>query len=210
MRLLAFAALVAVSACADLGDQFASALSDRGAARDGTNQGIRTLSMFSGDVRVRGPEGYCIDRQASRARTGFAVLAACARVSNAELLPTLDGLLTVQIGEAGSAVVSGQEEVLASLLEQDAGQALLSAGTAPVTVFGTESRDGLVLVRYSDPDAPEMQGTQATGWRAFLDLGNRSAVISLRAFETKPLAERDGEILIRTAASALAEANSDL
>ena len=163
--------------------------------------------MFDGAVRVRGPEGYCIDRQASRARTGFAVLAACARVSEAELLPTLDGLLTVQIGEANSAVVRGQEDTLATLLEKEAGQALLSAGEAEVTVYETEARDGLVLVRYNDPDAPRMRGTEATGWRVFLDLGDRSAVISLRAFEANPLDERDGEILIRTAAAALAEAN---
>ena len=204
-------ALLALTACADIGERVTAAvpaLSERGAARDGTNEGIRTLAMFNGTVKVRGPEGYCIDRQASRTRTGFAVLAACARVSEAEIVPSLDGLLTVQIGEDDSAVVTGNEATLARLLAEEAGRGLLSEGSGAVTVHETESQDGLVLVRYTDPEARAMEGTEGPSWRAFLDLGGRSAVLSLRAFSASPLSPREGEILIRAAATALAEANT--
>lgn len=211
MRRLAPVGLaLALVGCGDMGDRVTAALpllSERGAQRDGTAQGIRTLSLFDGAVRVRGPDGYCIDRQASRARTGFVVLAACARVSEAELLPSLDGLLTVQIGVAGSAVVAGNEATLARLLTEEAGRGLLAAGEGPVTVHEAEGEAGLVVVRYTDPGAAPMPGTEPTGWRAFLDLGDRSAVISLRDFILKPLSMQEGEILIRAAAAALSEAN---
>lgn len=207
---LPFCALSACSQLDALGDQVVAAvprLAGGGAERDGTNQGIRTLSLFDGSVRVRGPEGYCIDRQASRTRTGFAVLAACARVSEAELLPSLDGFLTVQIGDAGTAVVAGNEAVLAGLLEEREGAGLLSNGDGDVDVHQTLSEAGLVLVRYTDPDAPEMQGTVPSGWRAFLDLKDRSAVVSVRSFAQEPLSLGEGEALIRAAAAALKDAN---
>ncbi len=203
MRAIPVAALIAVAGCAGVGE----VVTGFGAARDGTARGIRTLSLFDGAVRVRGPEGYCVDRQASRTRTGFAVLAACARVSDAEILPSLDGLLTVQIGEEGSAVVAGNEEALARMLTEEAGRGLLSDGGGAVTVHQAESQEGLVLVRFTDPAARAMEGMEAPAWRAFLDLGGRSAVISLRAFEAVPLGAGEGEILIRAAAAELAEVN---
>ena len=53
-----------------------------------------------------------------------------------------------------------------------------------------------------------MEGTDPPGWRAFLDLGPRSAVISLRSFSANPLSPEAGDRLIRAAARALAEANA--
>ncbi len=202
---LAAVALLALIACDDVGLDFAT-------QSDGTTAGIRTLSMFSGTVRVRGPEGYCIDRRASRARTGFAVLAGCARVSDAQLLPTLDGLLTVQVGAPGSALVSGQEAVLAGLFSEAAGRRLLSEGGdgATVTVYGVDRRAGLVVVQFADAASLPIEGVQGAGWRAFIDLGDRLATVSLRGLADAPLSDDDGDLLIRSAAAALREANAGL
>lgn len=199
MRAMLIAALVAVTGCAGVGE----VVTGFGAPQPG----LRTMSMFDGAVRVRGPEGYCIDRQASRTGTGFVVMAACARVSGAATLPAQDGLLTVQIGEEGSALVAGNEEALMRMLAEGAGRGLLSDGGGPVTVHRAVGRPGLVLVRYTDPAAQAMAGTEAPGWRAFLDLRGRSAVISLRAFESAPLDAAGAESLIRAAAAELVAVN---
>ncbi len=218
MRAAALALLLAppvlVAGCAEMADRTRAALSllsdgSPAAAREATARGLRTMSLFDGAVRVRGPEGYCVDAGASSARTGFTVLAACARVSEAPLLPDLDGLLTVQIGEPGSAVVAGNEATLAALLAEEAGRAMLSdsGGATAVQVHETVSEAGLVVVRFADGGARAMEGTEGPGWRAFLDVAGRSAVISLRPFTAVPLTAARGEALIRAAAAALRAAN---
>ena len=200
---LAAASLLALAACDDASLNFAT-------KRDGTAAGIRTLSMFSGAVRVRGPEGYCIDRRASRARTGFAVLAGCARVSDAELLPSLDGFLTVQVGEPGSALVEGNEDMLAGLLREEAGRRLLSesGSGSEVTVYGVDRQTGLVVVQFADAAALPIRGVDGAGWRAFMDLGDRLAIVSLRGLADTPLSDDAGDLLIRAAAVALRDANA--
>lgn len=188
------AALAVVAGCDELG----GAMTALGADRDGTNRGIAALSLFDGAAIVRGPDGYCIDRQASRARTGFAVLAACARVSDAELLPTIDGLVTVQFSNADTAMVSGNESTLASLLEDRDDAEVEAVDTSP----------GLVVLRYADDQPSDMDGVGAPEWRAFLDIGTRSVTISVRPFDANPLTPQDGEILVRATANALRDANS--
>lgn len=179
---------------------------------DAANQrGIRTLSVLNGAVRLRSPEGYCIDRQASHIRKGFGVAAACARVSDVALLPSVDGMLTYQIGDADSAMITGQETALIDLLDSDVGKALLAdagdAGTVAVheTIL---AQPGLVLVRFTDDQAQPIDGTGAIAWRAFLDMNDRMVTISLRPFAGIELGSDQAKALIQLAANELIAANA--
>ncbi|WP_368185261.1 hypothetical protein [Aestuariibius sp. HNIBRBA575] len=178
-------------------------------ADDGTARGIQTLSLFDGDISLRGPDGYCIDRSASRTDTGFVVVAACARVSDAELLPSLDGFLTYQVGEPDTAIVNGSESSLADLMETEAGQALLAqSGLAEdVEIIETQFISERVFVRFTDTSAPDIEGMDASMWRAFLDVNNRLVTINLRPITGTDMSSWQGKSLIQSAADVLSDAN---
>ena len=173
-------------------------------------RGIRTLAVLDGAVSVRGPDGYCIDQQSSRAGSGFAVLAGCALVSDATVMPTHEALITVQIGSAGSATVTGAEAELAALLRTAQGAALLSdsSDAGSVQVDRVDRADGVVVVRLSDAAPAQVQGLERREWRAFLDIRGRLTTISLRGFERAPLPAEQGLRLLSQAIGALRAANA--
>lgn len=174
------------------------------------NRGIRTLSVLDGAVSVRGPEGYCVDQQSSRAGSGFAVLAGCAVVSDATMMPTVEGLITVQIGAASSASVTGAEPEMAALLRTTLGAQLLSAASNPasVQVARVDRADGVVVVRFSDATPAATPGLEPSEWRAFLDIRGRLTTISLRGFVRAPIPSEQGLRLLSQAIGALRAANA--
>ncbi len=174
------------------------------------NRGIRTLSVLDGAVSVRGPEGYCVDQQSSRAGSGFAVLAGCAVVSDATMMPTVEGLITVQIGAASSASVTGAEPEMAALLRTTLGAQLLSAASNPasVQVARVDRADGVVVVRFSDATPAATPGLEPSEWRAFLDIKGRLTTISLRGFVRAPIPSEQGLRLLSQAIGALRAANA--
>lgn len=173
-------------------------------------RGIRTLSVLDGAVSVRGPEGFCVDQQSSRAEAGFAVLAGCALVSDATVMPSHEGLITVQIGGSDSAGVAGAESELAGLLRTAQGAALLSASGDPATVQvrRVDRADGVVVVRFSDAAPAATPGLERLEWRAFLDIKGRLTTISLRGFDRAPLPAEQGLRLLSQAIGALRAANA--
>lgn len=174
------------------------------------NRGIRTLSVLDGAASVRGPEGYCVDQQSSRAGSGFAVLAGCAVVSDATMMPTVEGLITVQIGAASSASVTGAEPEMAALLRTTLGAQLLSAASNPasVQVARVDRADGVVVVRFSDATPAATPGLEPSEWRAFLDIRGRLTTISLRGFVRAPIPSEQGLRLLSQAIGALRAANA--
>lgn len=173
------------------------------------SRGIRTLSVLDGAVSVRGPEGFCVDQQSSRAASGFAVLAGCAVVSDAAMMPALEALITMQIGAASSATVTGAEADLAALLRTAQGAELLSAASDPasVQVVRVDRADGVVVVRFSDAAPAPIAGLEPLEWRAFLDIKGRLTTISLRGFARAPIPADQGLRLLSQAIGALRAAN---
>ena len=152
---------------------------------------VTALSLMGGAVTVQGPEGYCIDRAASRTATGLAVLSPCAVMAGGPQTAAadIDGFVTVQIGAAGSAAVEGAERPLADLLMAAPGAALLStSGEADgVRVVQVDRGDGLVAVRFTDAAPPPVPGLGPEEWRAFLDLRGRLVTVGVRGSVRAPL-----------------------
>lgn len=199
--LTAFIALAWLAGCAD-GLQFP------GSGRDMTGDGIRTLSMLGGDVRVRGPEGYCVDQSSSSASRGFAILAGCAVLSDrAAVMPDRAGLLTVQFGDPGSALVTEGAAGLADYLRDDAGRALLASGDAGVDIGEVHVNDNLVLVRFEDKGGAPVPGTTPAIWRGFTDVGDRLVTVSALSYSRAPLGRDAGRTLLELTFNALGEVN---
>ena len=197
--------------CAEVGDRVANGLANIGGPTDATNEGIRTLGLLGGDVRVRGPEGYCVDQAASDARRGFAVLAGCALLSDeAVVMPRLDGLITVQFGDENTASVAGNEEPFSAFLMSDAGRRVLSANgdAASLSDVAVVSDRSGVLVRFSDASGPVFAGTSGEQWRGFMDVNGRLATVSVLKFDRNELSRSEAERLLILAMSEIAEANS--
>lgn len=172
--------------------------------------GVERLVILQGAVTVEGPEGYCVDTGLSRPGRGFAALANCAIISDIALAPGIDGFITVQVGEAGTAGVTGAETTLAALLQSPDGAALLAGDNDPATIVmdTVESSAGLVIVHFTDTGAPLSPGLEQLEWRAFLDLGDRLTTIGVRGFARDPLSRADGLRLLNRAVFSLRAANS--
>nr|WP_252734585.1 hypothetical protein [Octadecabacter sp. B2R22] len=197
--------------CDDVSGTVTDGLARLGAPRDATAEGIRTLSLLQGDVLVRGPEGYCVDQAASNARQGFAVMAGCALMSqDAAIMPSLDGLITVQVGAAETSSVGGNEEAFAAFLKTDAGRGLLAADNdiASVGEITTIADDGAVLARFEDASGPTFQGTTGPQWRGFLDVKGRLVTITVLSFERNALSRGEGERLLGATLAEFVEVNT--
>jgi len=189
-------------------EQITGGLSDRTTL---TSQGIRTLSLLGGDVRVRGPEGYCVDQAASDARSGFAVIAGCVLLTdNVDLAPVLDGLITVQFGGEETASVTEGEEAFASFLESDVGRNFLatSGDAADLVDMVSQVEGTAVLVRFEDTSLPDFAGTDGAQWRGFFDVKGRLTTVSVLSFERAPLTQSQAEQLLIATMNELIAVNS--
>lgn len=192
-------------------DAVADRVARIGSGPDATGEGIRTLSLLGGDVRVRGPQGYCVDQGASNARRGFAVLAGCALLSeDAAVMPALDGLITVQFGDEGTASVTDNEEAFAAFLKSDTGRALLAGDgdMANVPQVATIADRAGVLARFEDTSGPALAGTSGPQWRGFLDVRGRLVTVSVLSFDRAALSRGEGERLLIVAMAEVAEVNA--
>lgn len=192
-------ALAALAGCDDL----AAGLGGGG------GEPVRAMQLVGGEVILQAPDGYCIDTRSSRARAGFAVMAGCALISDEAVMPFRDGLLTVQLGDPGTAAVAGSEQALRDLLQSAAGVSLLSPSGDPaaISVDALLSRPNLVSVHFTDAAPPPFEGLEQVEWRAFFDLGDRMATVTVRGFERAPLTENAGLSLLEQAVRALTLAN---
>jgi len=169
---------------------------------------VQQAALLGGAVDVAGPEGYCVDLADSRLSRGFALLAACETLGLDDIpTPLSAGIITVQAGRSGTAAVAGSEPVLASLLESEAGAALLSDAEGGVTVLGTSTADNKVIVQFEDSDGAPIAGTQDAAWRAFVDIDGRLVTISARGLAAQPLGSNAGEQLLEAAVAAMLTAN---
>jgi len=205
------ACLFAMSGCADITTGLVDRLTDIGAEPDATSEGIRTLAVLDSSVRVRGPEGYCIDQAASDAQSGFAVMAGCALLSDeAVVMPQPDGLILVQFGDPDTASVGGKEDAFAAFLASDQGRSLLAANgdVASVAEVSTTADRDAVLARFEDTSGLGFAGTSGAQWRGFLDVQGRLTTVSVLSFNRNPLGASAGERLLIVAMAELAEINT--
>lgn len=120
--------------------------------------------LVGGDVIVRGPEGYCVDRS-SRVENDFIVLGDCnvLRKADTGLAPYERGLLTVSVGPATANPPS------------------LSDLSEAFEAYGEPKRRGrAVRVLVSEGGDRLVPGADDVYWRAVTVVNNR--VVSLAAF----------------------------
>lgn len=202
-RLALALAVLALAGCEPSGGGFAFLSGPSASA-------VTQVELLDGEVMVATPSGYCIDRNATRANSGFAAEASCALVARGGAAPRYDGLITVQVGAANSALVTGEEPALRNFLKSDEGKQLL-AGDGPVkgiSVGKTGIWGHVVEVYLNSAPQGGFDGFQPVEWRAFFDLKDRLVTIRLRGYARAPMSYEQGQALLRAAIDAMIQANS--
>lgn len=159
----------------------------------------QSLALLDGSVMVIGPDGFCVDPRSSDARTGFAAIAACASFDRSSEIPNDLAFITLQVGQSGSALASDLTDLRSVLEDSDA------LGGISDAAFSTDTDLNAVIVTYRS--APPSDGAQA---RAFFDLSDRSATLTVTQLEQAPLSLSDARALLVEALQRLRSANATL
>ncbi|MCO4847406.1 MAG: dihydroxy-acid dehydratase [Yoonia sp.] len=173
---------------------------------------VAQLAMFGGAVTAVGPTGYCADPAASRPNRGFAIFAPCVTLGANNVAAAVSAIITVQVGESGSAIVHSDPAGFAAVLGGASGPTILARGgdAKTVTVNTVIRDDARVSVYFTDNAAVVIDGAQNAEWRSFVDLGDRLVTVSVRGFDAAPLLAQNGEALLDQSINALIAANSPM
>ncbi|GEM_PF-809487 len=144
----------------------------------------RAAMVADGEVRIRGPKGFCIVPDAIRQSPGgdFLLLASCAAISGSPRHPhpELPALITVTV--SGTPLTDElSSAALHAFFASKAGRAALSrSGRAEdVRILGMEDRDGMFIIHLRDDGNSSLPGTKGEYWRAMFDLRQRIVTVSV-------------------------------
>lgn len=167
-------------------------------------------------VVITGPEGYCVDPTATRNSddTGFVLMGNCAAIANSRRVvqPATPAVLTAAISESseGGRLADSMAD-LDAFFRSEEGLRLISRAGDPstVNVLETQVEGEVFLVHASDTSAGAIEGVQPDYWRAYLDIGNRLATLSVIALEDRALSRDESLDTLRGFVIAVQQANAE-
>jgi hypothetical protein len=176
---------------------------------------VREATVTSDRVVIAGPEGFCVDPTSTRDRgdTGFVLLGNCAAISNSRRAgqPAVPAVLTAAISAAGNTgQIADNLFELDTFFRSDEGRRLLSRSqdAATVTVLDGAIEGDAFFLHASDSSAGPIDGLQDSYWRAYLDLGDRIATLSVLGMEDRALSEAQSIATLRDFIRIVRQANS--
>jgi len=159
---------------------------------------MRKASLLGGNVVVRGPDGYCVDRRSLRRSdtSGFALLASCEALSGVRGQPVEPVLMTVSVqpGDAETARPSAVE---------------IAALMAPAQVLATHEDADLALVHFASGGDGALPGGDARHWRGGMVVNGHLVGLALYAREGGAMAGGDGRGLLTELARSIRRASPD-
>ncbi len=188
------AATFGVAACNTTGLDFAAS------TPAATRRAPASLLVAGGQVVVAGPDGYCVDKRATRKNPGstFVLVASCAalsRRSNAAY-PDTNALLTASISDrlAGGAPIHTQQKQLKDFFESDLGRAALAqdGDQTNVEIVQMFVRDDAFIIHARDQSKTQLAGLNQEYWRAVFDLNGKSVAASVVSIKGYPISDDAG------------------
>lgn len=160
------------------------------------------VSVAGGTVTIAGPEGFCVDRGATRstADTGFVLLGSCAALSGslAQPQPPVPAVLTASvIGDAPQDFASNLPQ-MASFFRSSAGaKALSRTGRAETVALGQVTSKGDALyIRASDSARANGLAVEPEYWRAIFAQNGRIITLSVMGLADRPVRAEDKRRLL--------------
>ena len=180
-------------------EKFRSAAGGGAGGSDAVGQTEATVTRNK--IRLRGPEGFCVDPVATKpaAQEAFVVFGNCAAITGNpdQPQPYVPALVTATVtssGTAAQAAVAPQAENLSSFFRTAEGRAVLSrsgqAGNVKISESFTE--DGALFLRVTDTSAAAFEGAQPTYWRAYFDAGTSVVAMSVIGMSKTPVSSGEG------------------
>lgn len=160
----------------------------------------RSASVLGGAVSIGVPSGYCIDRSASRT-SGDNAIVLMGRCSDGA--STVPALITVAVGEAGSAaVLQAGGPALATFFASSQGRAMLSRSGRPgdVRVLQAVGTADAFLLHVEDRALGEY-------WRGVTQVKGRLVTVSAKGAAGLPLAPAVGRTIVDSTLTAMRAAN---
>ncbi len=173
------------------------------------------IAVTSDLIVVTGPEGYCVDPTSTRNTddTGFVLLGNCAAIANSRRAgqPATPAVLTAAVAEPsdGGRLADSMTDLDTFFRSEDGLRLISRAGdAATVTVLETLVDGDVFFLHAADTSADAVDGVQADYWRAYLDVGNRIATLSVLALEDRALSRDDSLVTLRAFVDAVQTANA--
>ena len=149
----------------------------------------RTAPVLGGVIRVGLPDGYCIDRAASREGRDAAVvlMGRCSSVSAPD-----PAIVTISVGTAGSAsVLRGGGKTLAEFFMSDRGRGMLARSGRPgdLRILRASDADGAFFLYVDDRRVGDY-------WRAVTGVKGRLVTVSATGAPGQKLSPEAGRLLV--------------
>ncbi len=163
---------------------------------------LRKVALYDGDVVVRGPRGYCIDRRTLRRRDngGFVLLASCESLSGMRGEAVEPVLITVSVlpdppdGEVPAAPTAQQ----------------IARSMAPAEVLAAHESAELTVVQFASGGDRILPGGDARHWRAGMRLNGHLVALALYAKSDSAMAGPGGRGLLTDVARRMRQASPEL
>lgn len=166
-------------------------------------------------VVITGPEGYCVDPTATRNAedTGFVLMGNCAAIANSRRVvqPAIPAVLTAAVSDSsdGGRLSDSMADLDAFFRSEDGLRLISRAGDAEtVTILDTLVEGDVFLLHAADTSAGTIDGVQEDYWRAYLDIGNRLATLSVIALDDRALTRDESLQTLRGFVVAVQQANA--
>lgn len=183
-----------------------------GCVDTGTANAPKEVLVAGRLVTIAAPQGFCVDRSASRdgAKGSFVLMGSCASLAQSftALRPRDPAILTASVYPGGENFETSLPG-LAAFLASPAGRKALSRSGKPGSVsIGAISTEGPVLyVRASDSAPAPGQEVEPEYWRAILEAHGQIVSLSVLGLKAHPLASGDKQALLRQFVARVQAAN---
>lgn len=173
-----------------------------------TGPRAQTVTTGGMAVTLAAPDGFCIDRRASRPRANPPVVLFLPCGAEAPRRPAVL-TATASAAVAGQSV-AGSGAALQNFLRSEAGRAALSRdGRAQsVAVIDSVIRDGALIVHLRDRSPPPAPGLSPTYRRAFLNVGDALVSIAVLGVDADPMGNAQSRALLAAGIAAIRAANA--
>jgi len=154
-------------------------------SQDAVQDVPRKVALYDGDVVVRGPAGYCIDRRSLRGKPdgGFVLLASCEALSGLRGHAVEPVLMTVSVMPATPGALRPGAGEIARLM-------------APAEVLASEETADLALVHFASGGDGVLPGGDGRHWRAGMVVNGHIVGLALYARKGGAMAGGDGRALL--------------
>lgn len=161
-----------------------------------TRDALRKVSMYEGDVIVRGPAGYCIDRRTLRRGRdgGFVLLASCESLSGLRGHGVEPLLMTITLLPDAPGATRPTPSEMAALM-------------APAEVIAAHETTDVTLVHFASGGDGVLDGGDARHWRGGMLLNGHLIGLALYARKGSPMAGKDGRALLTDLARSIRRAS---